>query len=407
MKDPLEESTVEVTREGATRFLVLFIAALIALAVFVPGSRIPLAIIVGIVIMVMLHEFGHYITAKRAGMKVTEFFLGFGPRLWSFQRGETEYGVKALPLGGYVRIIGMSSLEEVDPEDEPRTYRQGRYRDRMKVVLAGVTVNLLIAFLLFFVVIAGRGVAEGPSTTVNSIVAGSAAAQAGLQHGDRVVGVDGQPVKNWDGLKAAIEANGGKQIVLTVDRGGREVEIAATPKLDNGQGFLGVAPTTGFREVGLLAAVPESFRLMGTLTTGTADSLGKLVSPSGVAEYSKNFTSAAPKAGSQADAERPRSLVGIVDQGSAIVGNDVWTLLLLLGDISLILALFNLLPVPPILDGGHAAIVVYEWAASKIKHRRVEVDYRKVLPIGVAFFAILITFALSAMFLDVRQAIGQ
>ena len=407
MKDPLEESTVEMTRGGATRFLVAFVAALVGLAVFVPGSRIPLAIIVGIVLMVMLHEAGHYITAKRAGMKVTEFFLGFGPRLWSFQRGETEYGVKALPLGGYVRIIGMSSLEEVDPEDEPRTYRQGRYRDRMKVVLAGVTVNLLIAFLLFFVVIVGRGVAEGPSTTVNSVVAGSAAAQAGLQHGDHIVAVDGQPVKGWNTLKRAIEANGGNQIVLTVDRDGQEVQIEATPKLDSGQGFLGVSPTTAFRDVSLIGAVPESFNFMGKLTTGTADSLGKLFSPSGVAEYSKNFTSDAPKEGSQADLNRPRSLVGIVDQGSDLVGNDLWTLLLLLGDISLILAVFNLLPVPPILDGGHAAIVVYEWAASKIKHRRVEVDYRKVLPIGVTFFALLMTIALSAMFLDVRQAIGQ
>jgi membrane-associated protease RseP (regulator of RpoE activity) len=407
VKDPLEESTVEMTRGGATRFLVLFIVALVGLAIFVPGSRIPLAIIVGIVLMVMLHEAGHYITAKRAGMKVTEFFLGFGPRLWSFQRGETEYGVKALPLGGYVRIIGMSNLEEVDPEDEPRTYRQGRYRDRMKVVLAGVTVNLLIAFLLFFVVIAGQGVAEGPSTTVNSVVAGSAAAQAGLHTGDHIVAVDGLPVKDWNTLKRAIEANGGKQIVLTVDRDGQEVQLAATPKVDNGQGFLGVAPTIAFRSVNPIAAVPESFKLMGTLTADTASSLGKLFSPSGIAQYSKNFTSNAPKAGSQADLNRPRSLVGIVDQGSTIVGNDLWTLLLLLGDISLILAMINLLPVPPILDGGHAAIVVYEWAASKIKHRRVEVDYRKVLPIGVAFFAILMTIALSAMFLDVRQAIGQ
>jgi membrane-associated protease RseP (regulator of RpoE activity) len=168
-----------------------------------------------------------------------------------------------------------------------------------------------------------------------------------------------------------------------------------------------VSPTTAFRDVSLLGAVPESFNFMGQLTSGTADSLGKLFSPSGIADYSKNFTSDAPKAGSQQDLNRPRSLVGIVDEGSSLVGNDVWTLLLLLGNISLILAVFNLLPVPPILDGGHAAIVVYEWAASKIKHRRVEVDYRKVLPIGVTFFALLMVIALSAMFLDVRQVIGQ
>jgi membrane-associated protease RseP (regulator of RpoE activity) len=243
----------------------------------------------------MLHEAGHYITAKRAGMKVTEFFLGFGPRLWSFRRGETEYGVKALPLGGYVRIIGMSNLEEIDPADEPRTYRQGRYRDRMKVVLAGVTVNLLIAFALFFVVIVGRGVADGPSTTVGAVVVGSAAAHAGLHHGDRVVAVDGQPVKSWNDLKHAIEVSAGKQLVLTVDRAGREVQVEATPKAQGGQGFLGVSPTTAFRDVSLVGAVPESFNFMGKLTAGTGEALGRLFSPSGVAEYSKNFTSDAAR----------------------------------------------------------------------------------------------------------------
>jgi membrane-associated protease RseP (regulator of RpoE activity) len=407
VKDPLEESTVDVSRGVATRFLVVFLVALCALAVFVPGSRIPLAIVVGIVLMVMLHEAGHYIMAKRAGMKVTEFFLGFGPRLWSFQRGETEYGVKALPLGGYVRIVGMSNLEEVDPADEPRTYRQGSYSNRLKVVLAGVTVNLLIAFALFFVVIVGRGVADGPSTTVNAVVAGSAANAAGLQPGDRIVAVDGDEVQGWDELKRGIEARGGQPTVFTIERDGRQLTVETTLGEQDGQGFLGVSPTTAFRSVGLLEAVPESFNFMGKLTVGTGESLGKLFSPAGVAEYSKNFTSEAPEQGSQADLNRPRSLVGIVDQGSDLVGNDLWTLLLLLGSISLILAVFNLLPVPPILDGGHAVIVGYEWAASKIQGRKVEVDYRKVLPIGVTFFAVLLVIALSAMFLDVRQAIGQ
>ena len=97
---------------------------MVALAVFVPGSRTPLLLVLGIILMVMLHEFGHYWMAKRSGMKVTEFFVGFGPRLWSFRRGETEYGVKAIPAGGYVRIIGMTNMEEVDPADEPRTFRQ-------------------------------------------------------------------------------------------------------------------------------------------------------------------------------------------------------------------------------------------------------------------------------------------
>jgi membrane-associated protease RseP (regulator of RpoE activity) len=406
VKDPLEESTVEVSRGGATRLLIAFLVGLAALAIFVPGSRIPLAIVVGIVIMVMLHEAGHYITAKRAGMKVTEFFLGFGPRLWSFQRGETEYGVKALPLGGYVRILGMSNLEEVDPADEPRTYRKGRYSDRLKVVLAGVTVNLLIAFVLFFAVIVGRGVAE-PSTTVSAVVSGSAASAAGLERGDRIVAIDGNRIDDWNDLKRNIEAHGGEPTEFTVVRDGREHTVTTTLGKQDGQGFLGVSPTTAYRPVGLFDAVPESFSFMGRLTTGTGESLGKLFSPSGVAEYSKNFTSEAPKQGSQADLNRPRSLVGIVDEGSELVGNDLWTLLLLLGSISLILAVFNLLPVPPILDGGHAVIVGYEWAASKIKGRKVEVDYRKVMPVGVTFFAVLLMIALSAMFLDVRQAIGQ
>src|SRR5947208_804580 len=119
MKDPLEEAGAEVDRRGATRILVLLVVALVALFVLDSGARTAILLVVGIVVMVMLHEAGHYAMAKRSGMKVTEYFLGFGPRLWSFRRGETEYGVKAIPAGGYVRIVGMTNLEEGDPAQEP------------------------------------------------------------------------------------------------------------------------------------------------------------------------------------------------------------------------------------------------------------------------------------------------
>jgi membrane-associated protease RseP (regulator of RpoE activity) len=407
MKDPLEEAAVGVDRNAATKLMIAFVVGLVALGVLVPGSRTPLLIVAGIVLMVMLHEAGHYITAKRAGMKVTEFFLGFGPRLWSFRRGETEYGVKAFPLGGYVRIIGMSNLEQVDPEDEPRAYRNAPYGKRLVVVLAGVTVNIILALALFYVALAGQGhVATGPSTTIQTVEGGSAAAAAGLQRGDKIVSVAGQPTPSWTQLTHAIQSHGGHTVPVDVRRDGQLVSLTATPSVRSGVGFLGVSPTNDLRAVTVLSAVPESFRALGDVTASAGQGIGRLFSPAGVSSYSKNFTSQAPKAGSTADLERPRSLVGIVDEGSQMVGGDLWALLYLLGGISLVLALFNLLPVLPF-DGGHAVVVVYEWAASKITGRRVQVDYRKLMPVAAVVLMLLVTLSLSAMFLDVRQAFGQ
>ena len=126
------------------------VLAIVVLVAVRPSTAITVAIIVGLILTIMLHEWGHYIAAKKSGMKVTEFFLGFGPRIWSFRKGETEYGIKAIPAGGYVRIIGMTNLEEVDPEDEPRTYRQATVGKRLITVLVGIIVNLSIALVLIF-----------------------------------------------------------------------------------------------------------------------------------------------------------------------------------------------------------------------------------------------------------------
>jgi membrane-associated protease RseP (regulator of RpoE activity) len=408
VKDFLEDTTAaEVSSGLATRILCVVLAGFVALAIFVPGSRTPLALIVGIVLMVMLHEAGHYLTAKRAGMKVTEFFVGFGPRLWSFHRGETEYGVKAIPAGGYVRIIGMSNLETIDPDDESRTFRAGSTWNRIKVILAGVAVNLLIAFVLFFVVIAGQGrVSDGPSNTVYSVVAGSAAAEARFRPGDKIVAADGRPITGWNDLKASIERSGGTKVVFTVQRHGGTTQLTATPHVKGGHGFLGVSPQNAMRDVGIFEAVPETFKTFGNVASSFASGLSQRLSPSGVSNSaSQSFTSAAPKVGSTADLNRPRSLIGIVDQGSSLVGGNVWAILWLLGAISLILALFNLIPLWPF-DGGYFAIIVYEWAASKIRHRKVQVDIRKVASVSAVLLLPLLFIAVSAMFLDIRQ-LGQ
>ena len=400
MKDPLEDVQLTETRRG--NFVVLGVIVALVVALFIASPWVA-AIIVGLILMVMLHEAGHFIAARKAGMKATEYFLGFGPRLWSFQRGETEYGVKAIPAGGYVRIIGMSNLEDVAPEDEPRTFRRGTTKRRLAVILAGVTVNALLAWLLFTVAIAGRGyLVEGPSTTVRQVVASSAAADAGLRPGDEFVAVAGTRVSSWDQLKNAIETRGGDETTFTVVRHGRTIDVVATPEERSGQGFLGIAPDSAVRKIGLLAAIPEGFKSMGDVTVGTAKGIGRIFTPSGVTQYSKNFTSNAPKAGSQADQERPRSLIGIVDEGSSIVNGDIWALFWLLGAISLVLALFNLLPLLPF-DGGHAAVVIYEAVASRVRGRTVRVDFRKLMPVTAVVLAVFLTLGVSAMLLDIRD----
>src|SRR5947209_7302931 len=140
----------EVSSRAALVRLLVAVAAVVGITL-ATGTFSTMAVIIALLVMIMLHEFGHFVTAKAAGMKVTEFFVGFGPRLWSVRKGETEYGVKALPLGGYVRIIGMNNLEDVDPADEPRAYRQQPFWRRMSVAVAGSTMHFLLAFVLLVV----------------------------------------------------------------------------------------------------------------------------------------------------------------------------------------------------------------------------------------------------------------
>jgi membrane-associated protease RseP (regulator of RpoE activity) len=408
VKDPLEEAGSDVTRRGAGISLLLVLLGLIVLAVFRPSTIDTLAIIFGIVALIMLHEAGHYFTAKRAGMKVTEFFLGFGPRVWSFRRGETEYGVKAIPAGGYVRIVGMSNLEDVDPDEEPRTFRHGTFGNRLTVILAGVSVNLVLAFLLIFVALIGRGLPDTLEADVSRVLPDSPAAAAGIRDGDNIIAIDGQRLDVDRDIADVLRDRVGQPTTIVVERDGGTATVTAVPKersSSDKSGIIGVSvgqSVSSYRSFNPIEAVPESFSTIGQITRDTGAGIGRLFSPDGIERYSKNFTGDAPKQGSPASNERPRSIIGIVDIGGDLVGGNVWSLLFLLGAINLIVALFNLIPLLPF-DGGHAAVVIYEQAASKIRGREVRVDFRKLVPVTALVLVVFLTLGLSAMFLDIRQ----
>jgi len=212
------------TRYTGARLVAMF--AVIGASVYFFGPY-ALLMILALLVSIILHEFGHYWTAKRSGMKVTEFFVGFGPRIWSFRRGETEYGIKAIPAGAYVRIIGMNNLEDVDPADEPRTYRQQSAPKRILVVLGGPLMNILIAFTIMFFVLFLHGQDTG-GWTVKEVSADSAAAAVGLAPGDRVVSIDGEPVDDWLRFRDQLDAKAGHTVTLVVDRGGQRFTTQPT-----------------------------------------------------------------------------------------------------------------------------------------------------------------------------------
>lgn len=220
------------SRYSSLRLLLVVLAVVAGTIFFGPYVFI---IIGGLLVSIILHEFGHYWTARRCGMKVTEFFVGFGPRIWSFRRGETEYGLKPIPAGAYVKIIGMNDFEEVDPADEPRTYRAQSAPKRIAVVVAGPAMNLLIFFVLMVAVFMG----SGPPTpdnwtetrtdwTIKGVQEGSAAEAAGVQAGDKILSVAGDPVTTFDRFREQIDAKAGQRVDVVVQRDGREVVLTPT-----------------------------------------------------------------------------------------------------------------------------------------------------------------------------------
>lgn len=400
MKDPLERSTVSGRK-------VLFVTTVIALLVTVwailqPALVGTIVLILSLPTIIMLHEAGHYVMAKRGGMKVTEFFVGFGPKIWSVKRGETEYGVKAVLLGGYVRIIGMNNLDHVEPEDEPRAYRNRPFGDRIGVAVAGSAVHFMLALILIFVLLVSIGTLSD-TNSVGAVSQDSPAEAVGLQDDDVIVAIDDVTVTDFEDIRDYVRPRPEQEMVLTVERDGEELQIPVTPELttDGSEeiGQIGVAPGFETTRVAPLPAVQETFVVFGRTARLSTEALGRIFSPSGIANYVETVFSGGENDEGEQSQERFVSPLGFGRLANQAVADGWLAVLGLLVSINVFVGIFNLIPLLPF-DGGHVAIACYEQIASKIKGRRVQADVAKLLPITSAVMVLLGFIFVSSLFLD-------
>jgi membrane-associated protease RseP (regulator of RpoE activity) len=357
-----------------------------------------------LILTLFIHELGHYIGARRGGMKVTEFFIGFGPRIWSFRRGETEYGLKGIPLGAYVKTPGMTNLEELSEADDIRSYRAQSYRHRFGMVLAGPATNLVAGLVLFcvFFSIFKEPVYESGWPSIDAPGAETAADRGGLREGDRVLAIDGVDVTDFETFRGEVKPRPGAAVVVTIERSGRQLDVPITlgSRPDpNGidEGFLGVSPVVILdREIerAIPAAIGRGITEFGRQVKGTALAIGDIFSPSGLSRIFRMVT------GQEVDdpTKRPTSIVGITQYGSSAVRSSAAETLFLLASLNMALGLFNLLPILP-LDGGHLLIATYERLRSR-RGLRYHVDFAKVMPVFAVLMVTLMLVFMSAIYLD-------
>jgi membrane-associated protease RseP (regulator of RpoE activity) len=340
--------------------------------------------LIGIVLMIVIHEGAHFAAAKAFGMKATEAFFGFGPRIWSTTRGETEYGIKAIPLGGYVRIIGMNPLEEVDPDEEGRTYRTAVFWKKSVVVLAGIFSHFVMATLLLMMVFSIWGtvatddagdriptlsLARVAETTPSGDI--SPAATAGFEADDLLRTYEGTAIVSWDDFVERVRADGGETVVIGYDRDGLTAEAATAPEI--------------LREhLGVFGVVGAAFRGVGEAIVQSVQGLWQLV-----IGFPKLFMSVFGGNEEVLDEVRPISPIGL-----ARLAGPMESTLMMLALVNVFVGVLNFIPLYP-LDGGHFAVALYE----KIRGRAPDVT--KLMPVAAVVVVFLITIGLMGVYLDI------
>ncbi|MEV7981682.1 site-2 protease family protein [Streptomyces sp. NPDC086519] len=414
--------------------------------------------VVGLLVSIAWHELGHLSTAKLFGIRVPQYMVGFGPTIWSRHKGDTEYGIKAVPLGGYIRMIGMfppgadgrisarstspwrsmiedarsAAFEELQPGDETRLFYTRAPWKRVIVMFAGPFMNLILAVALFLTVLMGFGISQ-QTTTVSSVSqcviaqsenrdtckktdAASPAAAAGLKAGDKILSFNGVRTTSWNQLSDLIRSTPGKEVAIVVDRKGQDVTLHAriatnqvAKKDSSGQIVAGQYVTAGF--LGFSAATGIVRQDFGDSVTWMGDRLGEAVDsiaslPGKIPALWNAAFDGAPR--------QPDSPMGVV--GAARVGGEIFTLdippteqlamaLMLVAGFNLSLFLFNMLPLLP-LDGGHIAGALWESLRRNLAKalRRPDpgpFDVAKLMPVAYVVAGIFVCFTLLVLVADV------
>lgn len=384
-----------------------------------------LAFIAALLASVMVHEFGHYITAKRYGMRVTEFFLGFGTRIWSRTRGETEFGLKAIPAGGYCKISGMSPREELPDDVKPRAFYLATVPKKLVVLGAGSFLHFILGILLLFTLFAGVGTSQ-ILPTVSEVVACvptgsectatdpiSPAKSVGIEKGDRIIGINGEK-KVWKEITPILRGSANKEITLMVIRDSQEISIPVTlaSRSVDGEirGFLGIINDFGLVRENPITAFSSSISATGSIVQGSLKALIGL--PAQIpALIRQTFL------GEERTSDGLVGIVGVArasgetaSSGNLTTSEKFATFLLIVASLNIFVGIFNLLPILP-LDGGHMAVAIYEGARRSFAQRRGKpdpgpVDVEKLTPITMIVFVALTFLTLLLLFADIFNPIN-
>lgn len=395
---------------------------------------------IGIAVTIALHEWGHLTAARLCGMRVRRYFIGFGPTLFSFKRHhaaagghDTEYGVKAVPFGGFCDIAGMTAMDPIDPAEEPYAMYKKPWWQRIIVMLGGVAMNLIVGFIILYFIAVTWGLpnmgkemapriqavqcvspAQRADGTLEPCTGSGPAERAGLRAGDVIEKINGTKITSYPEAVSLIGSSAGGDIKMTIDRNGSAQTVTVTPevvkrKTNDGQDIdqpaIGIAfqrPETILHEYNAVTAIGGAASFTGSLFGAVWN--GLLSIPEKVPGVVASIF------GAQRDPASPMSVVGASRAGGELVEMNQWpSFFLLLANLNYFLAVFNLVPLPP-LDGGHIAVVIYERIRDVIRRAFGKpalgpADYTKLMPITMAFTAVLLVFGVLVMAADVVNPI--